>query len=121
MVRWVSAEHSCGEIGHVFSPASSGRAYSAETAHPGPHLAFDDFGLHRVMPGSTPGIRRLARLATRLGMRQEAYLRENEWFKGEWTDEIDFAVLAQESPSRKLAGCRQAVGDDRTNLAEANK
>jgi RimJ/RimL family protein N-acetyltransferase len=46
-----------------------------------------------------------ARLATRLGMRQEAHLRENEWFKGEWTDEIDFAVLAQEWPSRKLAGC----------------
>ena len=31
-----------------------------------------------------------------LGMRQEAYLRENEWFKGEWADEIDFAILADE-------------------------
>jgi hypothetical protein len=38
-------------------------------------------------------------------MRQEAHLRENEWFKGEWTDEIDFAMLAQEWPSWKLAGC----------------
>ena len=35
----------------------------------------------------------------RLGMRQEAYLRENEWFKGEWTDEIDFAILEREWPS----------------------
>jgi RimJ/RimL family protein N-acetyltransferase len=34
--------------------------------------------------------------AWRLGMRQEAHLRENEWFKGEWTDEIVFAQLAQE-------------------------
>jgi hypothetical protein len=25
MVRWLSAEHSCGEIGYVFSPAYSGR------------------------------------------------------------------------------------------------
>jgi RimJ/RimL family protein N-acetyltransferase len=38
-------------------------------------------------------------------MRQEAHLRENEWFKGEWADEIDFAVLKGEWLSRKLAGC----------------
>jgi RimJ/RimL family protein N-acetyltransferase len=29
-------------------------------------------------------------------MRQEAYLREHELFKGEWSDEIDFAILAAE-------------------------
>jgi RimJ/RimL family protein N-acetyltransferase len=29
-------------------------------------------------------------------MRQEAVLVENEWFKGEWTNEIDFAILARE-------------------------
>jgi RimJ/RimL family protein N-acetyltransferase len=29
-------------------------------------------------------------------MRQEAHLVENEWFKSEWTDELDFAVLAEE-------------------------
>ena len=30
----------------------------------------------------------------RLGMRQEAHLRENEIFKGEWGDELVFAILA---------------------------
>jgi RimJ/RimL family protein N-acetyltransferase len=29
-------------------------------------------------------------------MRQEAHLVENEWFKGEWTDELDFAILERE-------------------------
>jgi RimJ/RimL family protein N-acetyltransferase len=29
-------------------------------------------------------------------MRQEAHLIENELFKGEWTSEIDFAILAAE-------------------------
>ena len=37
-----------------------------------------------------------AAVARRIGMRQEAHLHENEWFKGEWTDELDFAVLAAE-------------------------
>jgi len=32
----------------------------------------------------------------RLGMRQEAHLRHNEWFKGEWGDELIFAILAEE-------------------------
>jgi RimJ/RimL family protein N-acetyltransferase len=105
MVRWLSAEHSCGEIGYVFSPAYSGRGYAAEAAHAGLHLAFDDLGLHRVIARVDARNSASARLATRLGMRQEAHLVENEWFKGEWTDEIDFAMLAQEWQSRELAGC----------------
>ena len=29
-------------------------------------------------------------------MRQEAVLVENEWFKGEWSTEVDFAILDRE-------------------------
>lgn len=29
-------------------------------------------------------------------MRSEATLIENEWFKGEWTDEVDYALLEHE-------------------------
>ncbi len=32
----------------------------------------------------------------RLGMRREALLVENEWVKGEWTSELDYALLADE-------------------------
>ena len=37
-----------------------------------------------------------ARVLERLGMRREAHLVENEWVKGEWTDEVIYAVLAAE-------------------------
>jgi RimJ/RimL family protein N-acetyltransferase len=37
-------------------------------------------------------------------MRREAHLRENEFVKGEWTDELVFAMLASEWPSRGTAG-----------------
>lgn len=36
------------------------------------------------------------RLARRVGMRQEARLVENEFFKGGWSTELDFAILAME-------------------------
>jgi RimJ/RimL family protein N-acetyltransferase len=29
-------------------------------------------------------------------MRQEAHLVENEWFKGEWSDELVFGLLERE-------------------------
>jgi RimJ/RimL family protein N-acetyltransferase len=110
MLRWLSAEHSCGEIGYVLNPAYSGRGYAAEAAHAGLHLAFDDLGLHRVIARVDARNSASARLATRLGMRKEAHLHENEWFKGEWTDEFAFATLAHEWPSHKLAGCPNCGG-----------
>jgi RimJ/RimL family protein N-acetyltransferase len=105
MLRWVSAEHSSGEIGYVFSPAHGGHGYAAEAAHAVLHLAFDDLGLHRVIARVDARNTASARLVTRVGMRQEAHLVENEWFKGEWTDELDFGMLASEWPARRLPGC----------------
>jgi RimJ/RimL family protein N-acetyltransferase len=42
-----------------------------------------------------------ARLAIRLGMRQEARLVHNELFKGEWSTELVFAMLADEWPAHR--------------------
>jgi RimJ/RimL family protein N-acetyltransferase len=37
-----------------------------------------------------------ARLASRLGMRQEAHHRSSEMFKGEWADILIYALLDSE-------------------------
>ena len=37
-----------------------------------------------------------AGVLARLGMRREAHLRENEFVKGEWTDEFVFAITEDE-------------------------
>jgi RimJ/RimL family protein N-acetyltransferase len=34
-------------------------------------------------------------------MRKEAHLIENEWFKGAWSDEIDYAMLQREWLSKR--------------------
>jgi RimJ/RimL family protein N-acetyltransferase len=41
-----------------------------------------------------------ARLMERLGMRREAHLIENEFVKGEWADELIFAMLDREWQAR---------------------
>lgn len=116
LLHWVSAEHRCGEIGYVFNPAYAGCGFAAEAAHTVLHLAFDDLGLHRVFARVDARNKASARLAARLGMRQEAQLVEDEWFKGEWTDELDFALLSREWPSRALDGCPACSGGNGSGM-----
>jgi RimJ/RimL family protein N-acetyltransferase len=93
---WHSAEHRGGEIGYVINPDHTGRGYATEAAGALLALAFDGLDLHRVVGRIDSRNTRSAAVLRRLGMRQEAVLVENEWFKGEWTTEIDFAILAAE-------------------------
>ena len=96
VLMWHSREHRGGEIGYVLNPEFSGHGYATEAVRRLLGLAFDDLGLHRVIARVDARNDASARLARRLGMRQEAYLVRNEWFKGEWTDEVDFALLEEE-------------------------
>jgi RimJ/RimL family protein N-acetyltransferase len=96
VLMWHSREHRGGEIGYVINPAFGGHGYATEAVRSVLGLAFDDLGLHRVIARVDARNDASARLARRLGMRHEAFLVQNEWFKGEWTDELDFALLAEE-------------------------
>jgi RimJ/RimL family protein N-acetyltransferase len=100
MLAWQSQEHASGEIGYVFNPDLSGRGYATEAADALLRLGFEGLGLHRIIARIDERNEPSARLARRLGMRQEARLVENEWFKGEWTTELDFAMLASEWQAR---------------------
>jgi RimJ/RimL family protein N-acetyltransferase len=93
-----SAEHAAGELGYVFTPEVSGQGYATEAAAAVLGLAFEVLDLHRVIARLDARNDPSARLAERLGMRREAELRQNEWFKGEWSDEYDYAMLAEEWP-----------------------
>jgi RimJ/RimL family protein N-acetyltransferase len=100
---WHSREHRGGEVGYVLNPAFGGHGYATEAVQTLLGLAFDGLGLHRVIARIDARNDASARLAERLGMRQEAHLRSNEWFKGEWTDELDFALLEDEWAARSPA------------------
>jgi RimJ/RimL family protein N-acetyltransferase len=96
MLFFHDREHRSGEIGYVYHPDHHGNGYATEVGHALLGLAFDGLGLHRVVGRVDARNTASAAVLRRLGMRQEAHLRENEWFKGEWTDELDFAILESE-------------------------
>lgn len=91
-----SAEHRQGEIGFVFHPDAQGHGYAREAAIALLGVAFGGLGLHRVFGRTDARNEASAALMRRLGMRQEAHLRENEIFKGAWGDELVFAILESE-------------------------
>jgi RimJ/RimL family protein N-acetyltransferase len=105
MLRWLSVKHGCGEIGYVLNPRFSGNGYATEAAHRCLHVAFDDFGLHRVVAHIVSQNITSNRLVERLGMRQEAHLVQSEWFKGHWVDMFHYGMHQQEWQAQHQEGC----------------
>jgi RimJ/RimL family protein N-acetyltransferase len=93
---WHSREHASGEVGYVLNPQYTGHGYATEAVRAMLDVAFGHLHLHRVTARVDARNQASQQLALRVGMRQEAHLLENEWFKGDWSDEIDFAVLDHE-------------------------
>jgi RimJ/RimL family protein N-acetyltransferase len=101
MLIWESAENRTVEIGYVVNPDHAGHGYATEAARAMLAMAFDRLGMHRVVARVDARNPASAAVLRHLGLRQEAVLVENEWFKGEWSTEIDFAVLEHEWRSRR--------------------
>jgi RimJ/RimL family protein N-acetyltransferase len=101
---WHSREHLGGEVGYVFDPRHAGHGYATEAVRALLDLGFTELGLHRIVARLDERNGPSAGVARRLGMRQEARLVHNEFFKGEWSTELDFALLAEEWPPAGDAG-----------------
>lgn len=95
-LAWQSAEHGNGEITIILHPKCHGNGYAAEAAVEMLRLGFEQLGLHRIMGRCDARNIASASLMEGLGMRREAHLRESERVKGEWTDEVVYAMLDTE-------------------------
>lgn len=93
---WRSRVHQQGELGFIFHPAYRGRGLATEAAAALLRLGFEGLRLHRIMGRCDGRNLASARVMERSGMRREAHLVENEFVKGEWTDELVYAILRRE-------------------------
>jgi RimJ/RimL family protein N-acetyltransferase len=97
---WRSREHLAGEVGYVFDPRFHGRGYAVEATGAMLALGFDGLGLHRIVGRLDARNNASARVLEKLGMRREAHFVSNEYLKGEWTDEVVYALLDEEWRAR---------------------
>jgi len=84
------------EIGFTLATPYQGHGYATEAARMLLGYLFDGRGKHRVTACCDPRNTASARVLGRLGMRREGHLRESTWAKGEWTDDLLFAMLDHE-------------------------
>jgi len=98
---WRSQEHRAGEIGYVFNPAYHGRGLATEAAEALLRLGFDGLGLHRIVARCDARNVASARVMEHIGLRREAHFVQNEFLKGEWTDELVYAMLRSEWAARQ--------------------
>jgi RimJ/RimL family protein N-acetyltransferase len=91
-----SVQYRQGEVGYILHPAHGGRGYATEATRALLWLGFEELGLHRICGRLDARNAASARVLERVGMRREAHLVENEFVKGEWTDEFVYALLDRE-------------------------
>lgn len=96
----VSTVHRTGEIGFVFRPEAQGHGYGTEAAVELLRIGFEELRLHRLIGRCDGRNTASAALMERIGMRKEAHFVSNEFLKGEWTDELVYAMLDHEWAAR---------------------
>jgi RimJ/RimL family protein N-acetyltransferase len=109
LLKWADEHARQGELGFALNREHQGRGLAAEAAQAVLRLGFDDLGLHRITAVCIAENAASARLLRRLGMQQEAHLRDNVFFKGRWVDQLIFGLLVDEwrrgaAPARADAG-----------------
>ena len=85
-----------GEIGWTVMPGHAGRGYATEAARAVLRMAFEHYGLRRVVANLDARNDRSAALCERLGMRRETHRLGDFWSKGTWTDSYEYALLREE-------------------------
>ena len=88
------------EIGYVFNPRFHGRGYATEAVTEVLRIGFEEAGLHRITANADARNAASIRVLDRIGMRREAHFIQGAYAKGEWVDEVEYAILADEWRSR---------------------
>ena len=88
-------------VGVTLAADAQGRGYGAEALARLLDYLLVDRGKHRVTADCDARNVGSAKLLDRVGMRREAHHLRSSWWKGEWTDEYVYAVLADDWRARR--------------------
>ena len=91
-------------LGYWLGEPYWGNGYAREAVRALLDFLFCTLGAHRVHASIDPRNIASAALLRSLGMRQEAHFRESFKMRGEWVDDVIFALLAQEWPLTEGCG-----------------
>ena len=88
------------EVGITLTRAYQGQGYATEAVKGVLDWLFVSLGKHRIYARVDPRNEASIALLERVGMRKEGHLRESVWAKGEWADDVIYAILEKEWGAR---------------------
>lgn len=84
------------EIGFTIAPEHQGHGYAREAVSSLLRYLFEQLGKHRVTAACDPRNTPSVKVLEAVGMRREGHMVESTWAKGEWSDDLLFAILRRE-------------------------
>jgi RimJ/RimL family protein N-acetyltransferase len=84
------------EVGMTIAFEFQGKGYAAEAMRALFDYLFVTLKKHRIFGSADPQNVASLRLQERIGMRKEAHMVKSLWFRGEWVDDVIYAMLAGE-------------------------
>ncbi|WP_343712759.1 GNAT family protein [Inquilinus sp.] len=102
-VHVLAGEPRLVELGVTFAAGAQGHGLATEALDALIRRLFTEEGRHRLQASIDPRNVRSVALFERLGFRREAHFRRSVWAKGEWCDDVVYALLAEEWSGRHAA------------------
>lgn len=96
MLMYGDREARQGEIGYLIDPRFHGRGFATEAARAMLGVGFEVAGMHRISARCDGRNTASWRVMEKLGMRREAHFRDHAIIKGEWGDEMVYAICEDE-------------------------
>jgi len=95
-IHFPAAQTHQAEIGITVAPGHQTRGIATEAVRGLLERLFAPPAKHRVYGSVDPRNQASVALLARVGMRQEAHFRRSLWLRGEWVDDLVFAILESE-------------------------
>lgn len=89
------------EYGITLAASAQGKGYATEALKTVFDYIFQHLNKRRITASIDPQNAASLALSERLGMRKEAHFVQSLWFKGQWVDDVIYAILKQEFENRQ--------------------
>ena len=84
------------EIGITISPTHQGKGFAKESVNALLKHLFVELDKHRIIGSVDPRNKASISLLEAIGFRKEAHFKQSLWFKGQWVDDLIYAILQSE-------------------------
>jgi RimJ/RimL family protein N-acetyltransferase len=95
-IHFIDEDNYQAEIGCTLDMKQQGKGYATEALKETINYLFNALNKRRVIASVDPRNKKSIELVERIGFRKEAHFKESLLIKGEWVDDIVYAILKEE-------------------------